>query len=246
VISTKAARRDDWSAPSVTRRQMAYAAEDVRHLIRLRHALEADLEAKGRLEWRAGVRATSRAAPGRRGVRSRGVLGSEGARISSRVGAAALRELYALRDAAPAPPTCRRSGSSPTRRWSIWRAACRRRGRAGRHSAAFTRWCAGASVRPFSRRWRRPCPAGRPDAEAAALAGGAAGPPPFRARVERLRAWRRERAAEFAIEPGSCSRSRPLRARRFAVSRVWRTPAPSGLRRWRKGILLPTPRASFA
>jgi len=51
VVLDKGCQRDDWSRRPLTTRQMAYAAEDVRHLIRLRHALESDLEAKGRLEW---------------------------------------------------------------------------------------------------------------------------------------------------------------------------------------------------
>jgi ribonuclease D len=51
VVLDKVCQRDDWSRRPLTTRQMTYAAEDVRHLIRLRHALEAELEARGRLAW---------------------------------------------------------------------------------------------------------------------------------------------------------------------------------------------------
>jgi len=49
----KAQTRTDWSRRPLTAAQLAYAADDVHHLLELHDALAADLEAKGRSAWLA-------------------------------------------------------------------------------------------------------------------------------------------------------------------------------------------------
>jgi len=51
VHHSKRRQRDDWSHRPLIAEQLEYAAMDTHHLLRLRDSLEAELKAKGRLDW---------------------------------------------------------------------------------------------------------------------------------------------------------------------------------------------------
>lgn len=51
VYHSKRRQRDDWSRRPLVPEQLEYAAMDTHHLLRLRDALEAELQEKGRLSW---------------------------------------------------------------------------------------------------------------------------------------------------------------------------------------------------
>jgi ribonuclease D len=241
VVLDKGCQRDDWSRRPLTTRQMAYAAEDVRHLNRLRHALESDLEAKGRLEWaREEFEHIARRAWAPREFDREEFWGIKGARDLEPRGAAALRELYALRDAraraADVPPFRIVSDETLVE-------LARRMPKAGADLDGIR------GFTPLVRRRIGP-PVLEAVAAAVALPEDRLPKPPrnqgrrrtaaFRARVERLRAWRRERAADFAIEPGVLFPQSTLEGLADrGLEALEDAGAIPGLRRWRKGILLP-------
>jgi len=237
----KGCQRDDWSRRPLSTRQMAYAAEDVRHLIRLQHALETDLAAKGRLDWaREEFDYIALRSWPARDFDPEEFWGIKGARDLEPRGAAALRELYVMRDgrarAADVPPFRIVSDETlVTLARRLPREAVDLDGIKG-----FT---------PLVRRRIGPL-------VLEAVARGLAIPeeqvpkPPrgvvrrrtaaFRTRVERLRAWRRERAADLAIDPGVLFPQSTLEALADRGPVALQEPGDiPGLRRWRRAILLP-------
>jgi ribonuclease D len=241
VVLDKGCQRDDWSRRPLTARQMAYAAEDVRHLIRLQHALEADLQAKGRLEWaREEFDHIARRAWAPRDFDREEFWGIKGARDLEPRSAAVLRELYAMRDAraraADVPPF--RIVSDET----LVELARRRPRGAGDLDGlrGFT---------PLVRRRIGPQVLEAVDRGLEIVEDDLPKPPrsqgrrrtaAFRTRVERLRAWRRERAAAFGIDPGVLFPQSTLEglADRGLPGLDAEESIP-GLRRWRREILRP-------
>ncbi len=241
VTLDKGCQRDDWSRRPLTTRQMAYAAEDVRHLIRLAHALEADLTNAGRLEWaREEFEHIARRSWPARDFDPEEFWGIKGARDLEPRAAAALRELYVMRDgrarAADVPPfrivsdetlsTLARKmpgqtadldgvkGFTPLVRRRIGPLVLEAVGR--------------ALALPEDRLPKPPRSQGRRRTAA------------FRTRVEKLRAWRRERAAALGLDPGVLFPQSTLDALADRGAAALAEPGEiPGLRRWRRDILVP-------
>ncbi|MFQ5876073.1 MAG: ribonuclease D [Acidobacteriota bacterium] len=238
----KGCQRDDWSRRPLSERQKAYAAEDVRHLIRLRAELEADLRAKGRLEW-AGEEFSLVA--GRtwepREFDRDGFWSVKGARDLPPRQAAVLRELYAMRDErareADLPPfrvvsdqtllalarRCPRSASELNGIKGFTPLVHRRIG--SRVLAAVRK---GLSLDEG----RLPAPPRRiPGRRKSAAAS---------ARLERLRQWRRVKAAELGLDPGVLFPQATMEALASVGPAGLSDPsAVQGLREWRRRLLLP-------
>jgi ribonuclease D len=241
VTLDKGCQRDDWSRRPLTTRQMAYAAEDVRHLIRLRQSLESDLTASGRLEWaREEFDHIARRSWPARDFDPEEFWGVKSARDLEPRGAAALRELYVMRDgrarAADVPPfrivsdetlvsLARRLPRAPADLEGIkgFTPLVRRRiGPLGLEAVA-----RGMNL-PEDRLPRPPRGQGRRRTAA------------FKTRLERLRAWRRERAADLALDPGVLFPQSTLEALADRGPGALQDGADvPGLRRWRRQILLP-------
>ena len=237
----KGCQRDDWSRRPLTDRQKAYASQDVRHLMRLRHALQADLEARGRLLWaREEFEHIARRSWAAREFDREEFWGIKGARDLDPEGAAVLRELYALRDerarSADLPPF--RIVSDET-----LLALAQRRPRAAADLEG---------IKGFTPLVRRRI---GPPVLAAVLRGlevpeGERPTPPkgqgrrrtatFRVRVERLREWRRQRSAELGLDPGVLFPQVTLEAlAERGLAGLEPEDPIAGLRRWRRDILLP-------
>jgi ribonuclease D len=241
VTLDKGCQRDDWSRRPLTERQRAYAAEDVRHLVRLQHALEADLEQKGRLEWaREEFEYIARRAWAPRAFDAEEFWGIKGARDLEPESAAMLRELYRMRDerarAADVPPF--RIVSDET-----LLALALRKPRAPADLDGLK------GFTPLVRRRIGPLVLEAVERGAAVPEGERPRPPKsqsrrrtnaFRQRVERLRAWRRQRAAELGLDPGVMFPQSTLEALadRGLEGLDGADPIP-GLRRWRRLILDP-------
>jgi ribonuclease D len=92
-------QKDDWASRPLTAEQEAYAAADVRHLLRLREALLAGLSALGRVAWVeeecVALEETPAAA---RVFDPEGYLALKGARELDGRGRAVLRELFGARE----------------------------------------------------------------------------------------------------------------------------------------------------
>lgn len=241
VALDKGCQRDDWSRRPLTERQRAYAAEDVLHLIRLQHVLEADLETRGRLEWaREEFEHIARRAWAPRAFDRDEFWSIKGARDLEPAAAAALRELVAMRDerarAADVPPfrivsdetllaLARRLPKAPADLDGLKGFTPLVRRRIG---PLVLDAVARALAVPESELPRPPRGQGRRRTTA------------FRVRVERLRAWRRERAAELGLDPGVLFPQSTLDALadRGLAGLDGGDPIP-GLRRWRRAILSP-------
>jgi ribonuclease D len=241
VTLDKGCQRDDWSRRPLTTRQLAYAAEDVHHLIRLRKALEADLEERGRLAWaREEFEHIERRAWPARAFDRDEFWGLKGARDLEPPGAACLRELYAMRDerarAADLPPF--RIVSDETLLELARRMPKGTMDLDGiRGFTPLVRRRIGPLVLEAVRRglavpeseWPKP-PKGQGKRRTAA----------FRTRVERLREWRRTRSADLALDPGVLFPQSTLDALADrGLAALEEGDAVPGLRRWRREILLP-------
>jgi len=241
VALDKGCQRDDWSRRPLTDRQRVYAAEDVLHLIRLQHVLEADLETRGRLEWaREEFEYIARRSWAPRAFDPEEFWGIKGARDLEPAAAAALKELVAMRDerarAADLPPfrivsdetllaLARRLPKVPADLDGLKGFTPLVRRRIG---PLVLEAVARGLALPEAERPRPPKSQGRRRTTA------------FRVRVERLRAWRRERAAELGLDPGVLFPQSTLDALadRGLAGLDGGDPIP-GLRRWRRAILSP-------
>jgi len=241
VTLDKGCQRDDWSRRPLTERQRAYAAEDVLHLIRLQHVLENDLKERGRLEWaREEFEHIARRSWPPRSFDPDDFWGIKGARDLDPTAAAALKELTAMRDerarAADVPPfrivsdetllaLARRLPQAPADLDGLKGFTPLVRRRIG---PLVLDAVARARAIPEGERPRPPKAQGRRRTTA------------FRVRVERLRAWRRERAAELGLDPGVLFPQSTLDALadRGLAALDGGDPIP-GLRRWRRAILDP-------
>jgi ribonuclease D len=99
VELSKDSQRDDWSRRPLTPRQEEYALSDVAHLLVLHERLSARLREKGRLGWVEEECAVVAALPPSRRRQGDDYQGVKGARKLSPRQLAALRELYAWREA---------------------------------------------------------------------------------------------------------------------------------------------------
>jgi ribonuclease D len=241
VTLDKGCQRDDWSRRPLTDRQRAYAAEDVLHLIRLQHVLEADLRERGRLDWaREEFEYIARRSWPPRSFDPDDFWGIKGARDLDPTAAAALKELTAMRDerarSADVPPfrivsdetllsLARRLPKVPADLDGLKGFTPLVRRRIG---PLVLDAVARAMAIPETERPRPPKGQGRRRTTA------------FRVRVERLRAWRRERAAELGLDPGVLFPQSTLDALadRGMAALDGGDPIP-GLRRWRLAILDP-------
>ena len=241
VTLDKGCQRDDWSRRPLTVRQMAYAAEDVRHLIRLAHALEADLTAVGRLEWaREEFEHIARRSWPARDFDPEEFWGIKGARDLEPRMAAALRELYVMRDAraraADVPPFRIASDETlSTLARKLPRQAADLDGVKGftplvrRRIGPLVLEAVARAVELSEDRLPRP-PKSQGRRRTAA----------FRTRVEKLRAWRRERAAALGLDPGVLFPQSTLDALADRGTAALSEPdGIPGFRRWRRDILVP-------
>jgi ribonuclease D len=241
VTLDKGCQRDDWSRRPLSTRQMAYAAEDVRHLIRLAHALEADLTAAGRLDWaREEFEHIARRSWPARDFDPEEFWGIKGARDLEPRAAAALRELYVMRDgrarAADVPPFRIVSDETlSTLARKLPRQVSDLDGVKG-FTPLVRRRIGPLVLEAVTRALdlseeRLPKPPRSPGRRRTAA---------FRTRVEKLRAWRRERAAALGLDPGVLFPQSTLDALADRGAAALAEPAEiPGLRRWRRDILVP-------
>jgi ribonuclease D len=237
----KGCQRDDWSRRPLSDRQKAYAAEDVRHLIRLADLLRADLEAKGRLEWaQEEFDLVARREWEPRGFDPDAFWSVKGARDLPAREAAVLRELYLMRDErareSDVPPfrivsdetllaLARRSAKTPGELQGIKGLTPLVRRRIGAQALAAVR--RGLAV-PEPQLPTPPRGRGRRKSAVAAV------------RLERLREWRRLRAADLAMDPGVLFPQSTLEALAAAgaAGLDGREEIP-GLRAWRRRLIAP-------
>ena len=99
VELSKDSQRDDWSRRPLTPRQEQYALSDVAHLLVLHERLSARLREKGRLLWLEEECEAVAALPPSRRRQGDDYQGVKGARKLSPRQLAALREIYAWREA---------------------------------------------------------------------------------------------------------------------------------------------------
>ena len=239
VALDKGSQRDDWSRRPLTERQKRYAGEDVRHLIRLRDLLQAELQERERLEWaREEFELVARRSWEPRTFDRAAFWGVKGSRDLTPREAAVLRELYALREerAAQADLPPFRILADETL------LALARRSPRGAADLEGIR-----GVTPLVRR--------RIGADVlAAAARGLALPeadlptPPrgqgrrrsaaAQARLDRLREWRRGKAVELALDPGVLFPQSTLEALAHAGPGALEaeTDIP-GLRGWRRKLI---------
>jgi ribonuclease D len=237
----KGPQRDDWSRRPLSDRQKFYAGEDVRHLIRLREALESLLIEKGRLEWAREEfgRVAERAWETREFDRET-FWSLKRARDLTAREAAVLRELYAMRDGkarqADLPPfrivsdetllgLARRSPRSPADFEGIkgFTPLVQRRIGAQVVEAVGRGLAVPEADLPIPPRGQ-----GRRKSGAA------------QARLERLREWRRTRAAELGLDPGVLFPQSTLEGLALAgLPGLEATDSIPGLREWRRRLILP-------
>ena len=237
----KGCQRDDWSRRPLTGRQMAYAAADVRLLLRLRDALQDELEASGRLEW---AREEFEFVAGRhrqpRDFDADGFWSLKRARDLAPPAAAVLRELYVMRDGRA------READVPPFRIVSDQTLVELARRAPRTMAALQ------GMKGFTPLVRR-----RIGAQVlSAVVRGLAIPearcprPPrgqgkrrtaaFRTRVSRLRAWRQDQSTALGLDPGILFPQMTLEALATGGRTGLDNPESiPGLREWRRRLILP-------
>ncbi len=237
----KGCQRDDWSRRPLSERQKVYAAEDVRHLIRLADLLRADLEAKGRLEWaQEEFELVARREWEPRGFDPDAFWSLKGARDLPAREAAVLRELYLMRDErareGDVPPfrivsdeallaLARRGPKTPGDLHGIKGLTPLVRRRIGAQALAAVR--RGLAV-PEPHLPTPPRGRGRRKPAVAAV------------RLERLREWRRLRAADLGLDPGVLFPQSTLEALASSgrAGLEGREEIP-GLRAWRRRLIAP-------
>jgi ribonuclease D len=237
----KGSQRDDWSRRPLNERQKTYAAEDVRHLIRLSRVLLDELRTVGRLSWAEEEFAlVARRAWEPRVFDPEMFWTMKGARDLQPAEAAVLRELYAMRD--------RRAGEadlSPFRIISDEALLAL----AKRSPVQVSDLNGLRGVTPLVRRrigsdilqavqaglevpeGDRPVPPrGRPRKKSAAAQN----------RLERLREWRKTRSQELGLDPGVLFPQSTLEALAAAGFEGLERPEEiPGLRAWRVGLIRP-------
>lgn len=237
----KGSQRDDWSRRPLTERQRTYAAEDVRHLIRLRGVLEDELRTVGRIAWaEEEFSLVARRAWEPRVFDPEMFWAIKGARDLPAREAAVLRELYAMRD--------RRAGEADLSPFRIISdetllalakkkpvvpgdlhgvrgvtPLVRRRIGADILQAVSAGLVVGEGDLPVP-------PRGRPRKKTSATQN----------RLERLREWRKARAAELGLDPGVLFPQSTLEALAAVGPHALERPEEiPGLRAWRVGLMRP-------
>jgi ribonuclease D len=237
----KGSQRDDWSCRPLNERQKIYAAEDVRHLIRLRDALRGELEALGRLAWaEEEFGLVARRAWEPRVFDPDMFWGVKGARDLAPREAAVLRELYAMRDRRAVE-----ADLSPFRIISD-EALLALAKKSPRHGDDL------GGIRGVTPLVRRRIGEEILQAVSAGLAVSESDLPApprgqprgnrrsalFQARLERLRGWRKERAASLGIDPGVLFPQSTLEALAASGPRAFEAPEQiPGLRAWRADLI---------
>jgi ribonuclease D len=248
VRMDKGCQRDDWSRRPLTDRQKSYAAEDVRHLPRLREVLQEDLELHGRMEWaleefRLAVDRTWEP----RVFNPEEFWGIKGARDLTPRQAAILRALYVMRD------TRAQEGDLPPFRIVSDHALLALAKRSPRRLAdmegikgltPLVRRRLGSLIMSAVREGRAipeeelPTPPRGRRRRRSSLSP---------ARLERLRAWRKKKAVELGLDPGVLFPQATLEALASAgPSALQGENSIPGLRAWRRGLLLPDATALLA
>lgn len=235
----KGCQRDDWSRRPLSERQRAYAAEDVRHLIRLADILKSDLEAKGRMGWALEEfdLVTRRAWEPRVFARD-GFWGIKGSRDLTPRQAAVLRELYVMRDERA------RAGDLPPFRiisdQALLAVAARSPGsledlKGIKGITGLVRQRIGQALLEAV---GRGLAVGETDLPLPSRSRGQRPSAASRERLERLREWRRALAAELALDPGVLCPQSTLEALAAAGAAALEHPEViPGLRAWRRGLL---------
>jgi len=232
-------QKDDWAGRPLTPEQEAYAAADVRHLLGLREALLAGLEALGRVAWvEEECLALEEIPAAARVFDPEGYLALKGARELDGRGRAVLRELYLAREAWAhefGRPPFRLLGNEPmltvagrrpeTAEALLCIPGCTPRvvGRLGeRILAAVRKGLALPAEALPALPPRRP----RPHA-----------PPELRRRAELLTAWRTRAAAALGIEAGVFLPKRLIeRIAEAAPESTADLERVEGLRQWRRRL----------
>jgi len=244
----KGCQRDDWSKRPLTDRQKAYAAGDVRQLIPLRDALLSELKECGRLDWAEEefeVVANRSREP--REFDPDDFWGMKGARDLEPRNATILKELYIMRDerarAADLPPfrivsdatlvaLARRAPRSLSDVDGIKGFTPLVRRRIG--AAVIDAIKSGLSKKE-ARRPKPPRGQGRRRTAS------------FKARVERLRAWRKVASAALGLDPGVLFPQSTLEALAACGLAGLDSPDPiPGMRQWRRQLLLPEAKTLLA
>ena len=235
----KGSQRDDWSRRPLNERQRAYASEDVRHLIRLRDVLKDELTTLGRLAWaEEEFSLVARRAWEPRVFDPDMFWSIKGARDLPPQEAAVLRELYAMRDR-----RAREADLSPFRIISDEALlALAKKMPAGssdlngvRGLTPLVRRRIGSDVLEAVRagllvtKADLPAPPrGRPRKKTSAMQN----------RLERLREWRKTRAAELGLDPGVLFPQSTLEALAAVGPQALERPGEiPGLRAWRLGLI---------
>jgi ribonuclease D len=237
----KGSQRDDWSHRPLTERQKSYAAEDVRLLIRLSQILKEELRIVARLAWAEEEFAlVARRAWEPRVFDPEMFWTVKGARDLPSQEVAVLRELYAMRDRlageADLSPfriisdeallaLARKRPVEPSDLNGVRGVTPLVRRRIG--SDVLQAVASGLAV---PERDRPAPPRGRPRKKSAAS----------QARLERLREWRKTRAAELGLDPGVLCPQSTLEALAIAgLAALDRPEEIPGLRAWRVGLIRP-------
>ncbi len=237
----KGCQRDDWSRRPLTERQKKYAGEDVRHLPRLRDCLSADLQVRGRSAWAQeefDIVAARAWEP--RAFDPADFWSVKGSRDLTPRQAAVLRSLYVMRDG-----RAREADLPPFRILSdhallaLTRRAPRRRSdlEGIKGVTPLVRRRIGPQVLEAVREamsvpeTELPTPPrGRGRRRSAASSS----------RLERLRAWRSEKAKELGLDPGVFFPQSILEALASAgPAALSEEGVIPGLRAWRRRLILP-------
>ncbi len=237
----KGCQRDDWSHRPLTDRQKEYAAADVRYLPRLREVLEEDLVSHGRLEWAQEEFAlvVSRTWEKRK-FNPQEFWGIKGARDLTSRGAAILRALYVMRD------TRAREADLPPFRIVSDHALLALAQRAPKRNSEMEGI---KGVTPLVRRRigaqvidavREGMAVPEPELPKPPKGRGRRRTAVSSSRLERLRAWRKAKAAELKVDPGVLFPQSTLEAIAAAGARaLGKADAIPGLREWRRRLILP-------
>ncbi|MCZ6697049.1 MAG: HRDC domain-containing protein [Acidobacteria bacterium] len=244
----KGCQRDDWSRRPLTERQKEYAAADVRYLPRLRELLEEDLVAHDRQEWAREefAQVVSRTWE-QRGFDPGEFWGIKGARDLTSRQAAILRALYVMRD------TRAREADLPPFRIVSDQALLALAQRAPQRNSEME------GIKGFTPLVRRRIGTPVLDAVREGMTVPEAElpkPPKGRgrrrtaissSRLERLRAWRKAKAAELKLDPGVLFPQSMLEAIAAAGARaLGKSDGVPGLREWRRRLILPDAEALLA